>query len=67
MYNNENNAKVGKLGSKWVLVLFWTVENIVDITTLPNPGDVHNVVSSIQLEGMQRIAWTSANKRNQKY
>lgn len=61
MYNRENNAKEWKLGSKWLLVLFWTVENVVNITTLLNPGNAHNVASYIQMEGMHRIAWTCAN------
>lgn len=39
MYNRENNAKEWKLGSQWLLVLFWTVENIVNIATLLNPGN----------------------------
>lgn len=67
MYNRENNAKVWKLGSKWRLFLFWTVENIGNITTLPNPGNVDNVASYIQLEGMHRIARTCANKKNRNY
>lgn len=67
MYNRENNAKEWKLGSQRLVVLFWTVENIVNIATLLNPGNAHNVTSYIQLEGMHRIAQTCANKRNLNY
>lgn len=43
------------------------VQNIVNIATLLNPGNAHNVASYIPLEGMHRIAQTCANKRNLNY
>lgn len=41
-------------------LLFWTVENIANITTVLNPGNVHSVVGTKKWKGMHKLAWPSA-------